>query len=122
MKKIKSLFADQQLSKIENFKTKYNISSERLNIQAGSKSTKGKDKKKKNITQLTRQPGKKRTVELDEQHGKGKELNNPMIYSEDTKDSSALLSHNSNPAIKDLLQKTVMDKYGYGLKRIQNLL
>ena len=46
MEKIKSLPADQQLSKIEEFQTKYNISSdkilasspERLNIQAGSKS------------------------------------------------------------------------------------
>ena len=59
MKKIKSLPADQQLSKIEEFKTKHNISSERLNIQAGSKSTKGKDKKKKNIqTELNEQKGK----------------------------------------------------------------
>ena len=47
MEKIKSLPADQQLSKIEEFQTKYNISPERLNIQAGSKSTKAKDKKKK---------------------------------------------------------------------------
>ena len=47
MEKIKSLPADQQLSKIEEFKTKYNISSERLNIQAGSKNTTTKDKKKK---------------------------------------------------------------------------
>ena len=46
MEKIKSLPADQPLSKIEEFKTKYNISSERLNIQAGSKSTKAKDKRK----------------------------------------------------------------------------
>ena len=36
MERIKSLPADQQLSKIEEFKTKYNISSERLNVQAGS--------------------------------------------------------------------------------------
>ena len=28
-----------------------------------------------------------------------------MIYSGDTKDLSAILSHNPNPAIKDLLQK-----------------
>ena len=41
MENIKSLPADQQLSKIEEFKTKYNISSERLNVQTGSKSTKG---------------------------------------------------------------------------------
>ena len=65
MEKIKSLPADQQLSKIEEFKTKYNISSERLNIQAGSKSTKGKDKKKKNI-----QTGK--NEELYEQPEKGR--------------------------------------------------
>ena len=44
MSNIKSVPVDQQLSKIEEFKTKYNISSERLNIQAGSKSTKGKAK------------------------------------------------------------------------------
>ena len=43
-------------------------------------------------------------------------INNPMIYSGDTKDLSALLSKNPNPAIKELLQKTVMDKYGLGLK------
>ena len=47
---------------------------------------------------------------------KGQELNNRMIYSGDTKDLSALLSHNSSPAIKDLLQKKVIDKYGLGLK------
>ena len=49
MEKIKSVPADQQLSKIEDFKTKYNISStkilafslERLNVQTGSKNTKG---------------------------------------------------------------------------------
>ena len=40
-----------------------------------------------------------------------------MIYSGDTKDISALLSHNPSPAIKDLLQKKVMDKYGLGLKK-----
>ena len=45
IEKIKLLPADQQLSKIEE----YNISSERLNVQAGSKSTKGKDKKQKKI-------------------------------------------------------------------------
>ena len=39
-----------------------------------------------------------------------------MINSEDTKDLSALLSHNPSPIIKDLLQKKVMDKYGLGLK------
>ena len=52
MERIKSLPADQQLSKIAEFKTKYNISSERLNIQTGCKSTKGKDKKKKNLTEM----------------------------------------------------------------------
>ena len=36
MKRIKSLPADQQLSKIEEFKTKYNISSKRLNAQTES--------------------------------------------------------------------------------------
>ena len=50
------------------------------------------------------------------------ELNNPMIYSGDTKDLFALLSHNPSPAIKDLLHKKVMDKYGLGLKKIQSLL
>ena len=47
MEKINLSPADQQLNKIEEFKTKYNISSELLNVQAGSKSTKGKDKQKK---------------------------------------------------------------------------
>ena len=46
MEKIKSLPADQQLSKIEEFQTKYNISPERLNIKTGSKNTKAKDKRK----------------------------------------------------------------------------
>ena len=64
MEKIKSLPTDQQLSKIEEFQTKYNISPERLNILAGSKSIKAKDKRKKNLT------------EIDEQQGKGKELHN----------------------------------------------
>ena len=103
MEIIKSLPSDQQLSKIKEFKTKYKISSERLNVQTGSKSTK-KYKKKKNITELNDQQGKGKNDKLDEQ-GKGKELNNPMIYSGDTKDLSALLSHNPSPAIKDLLQK-----------------
>ena len=40
-----------------------------------------------------------------------------MIYSGDTKDLSSLLSHNCSPAIKDLLQNKVMDKYGLGLKK-----
>ena len=47
MERIKLLPADKQLSKIEEFKTKYIISSERLNVQAGSKSTKQKRTKKK---------------------------------------------------------------------------
>ena len=98
--------ADQQLNKIEEFKTKYNISSERLNIQAGSKSTKGKNENKKNIqTQFNEQQGKGKNEELYEQQEKGKELNNPMIYSGDTKDLSALLFHNPSPSIKDLLHK-----------------
>ena len=122
MEKIKSLPVDQQLSKIEGFKTKYNISSERLNKQTGSKSTNGKDKKKKNITELNKQHDKGKNEELYEQQGKGQELNDPMIYSGDNKDLSALLSHNPSPAIKDLLQKTVMDKYGMGLTKIKSLL
>ena len=40
-----------------------------------------------------------------------------MIYSGDTKDLSALLSHNPSPAITDLLQKKVINKYGLGLKK-----
>ena len=78
MERIKSLPANQQLSKIEEFKTKYNISSERLNIQAGSKSTKGKDKRKKNLTEMNEQQGK----------GKENELHNSlsdMTISEDKK-------------------------------------
>ena len=39
-----------------------------------------------------------------------------MIYSGDTKDLSALLSTNPNPAIKELLQKKVINKYGLGIK------
>ena len=69
---------------------------------------------------MNEQQGKGKNVELyeqQEQQGKGKELHNPMIYSGDTKDLSALLFHNPNPAIKDLLQKKVMDKYGMGLKK-----
>ena len=55
MENIKSLPVDQQLNKIEEFQTKNNISPERLNIQAGSKSTKAKDKKKKNLTEMNEQ-------------------------------------------------------------------
>ena len=54
---------------------------------------------------MNEQQGKGKNEELYEQPEKGKELNNPMIYSNDTKELSALLSHNPSPAIKDLLQK-----------------
>ena len=125
MENIKLLSVDQQLSKIEEFQTKYNISPEQLNIQAGSKSTKAKDKK--NII-----------AEINEQQGKGKELynsfsnmtmssdkiqassnntkiNNPMIYSGDTKDLSLLLSKNPNSVIKELLNKqNLRDQSGLG--------
>ena len=48
MERIKSLPADQQLSKIKKFKTKYNILSKRLNAQTESgKGIKRKDKKRK---------------------------------------------------------------------------
>ena len=54
-----------------------------------------------------------------------KKINNPMIssdkvqasYSGDTKDLSALLSTNPNPAIKELLQQKVINKYGLGIKK-----
>ena len=76
---------------------------------------------------------------MNEQQGKGKHnelhnsfsdmtisedktINNPMIYSGDTKDLSSLLSKNLNPAIKELLQIKVIYKYGLGLKQIQSLL
>ena len=42
---------------------------------------------------------------------KRKELNNPIIYSGDTKDLSVLLSHNPSPVIKDLLQKSYGQKW-----------
>ena len=129
MEKIKSLPSDQQLSKIEKFKTKYNISSERLNIQAGSKSTKGKNKKKKNITELNEQQGKGkiegslepqpsikpyRALSVERNMLEEEKVNNPIIYSGDTKDISLLLSKNPNPAIKELLQQKAMEKYGLG--------
>ena len=41
-------------------------------------------------------------------------VNNPLIYSGDTKDLSLLLSKNPNPAIKELLQQKAMEKYGVG--------
>ena len=116
MERIKSLPADQQLCKSEEFETKYNISSERRNIQAGSKSTKEKDKKRKNITKLNEQQGKGKTEELYEQ-GKIIELNDLMIYNVDTKDLSALLSHNPCSAIKDLLQKTSYGQIWFGIKK-----
>ena len=73
---------------------------------------------------------------MNEQQGKGKEnelhnslsdmsifddkkINNSMIYSKDTKDLSALLSKNSSPAIKELLQKKVMDRSGLEKKYIR---
>ena len=65
---------------------------------------------------MNEKQGKGKNEELSEQV-KGQELNNSMIYSGDTKDLSALLFHNPSPAIKDLLQKNVMDKYGMGFKK-----
>ena len=98
---------------------KYNISSdkivasssEQLKSQTGyDKGTNRNDKKKKNIQ-----------TELNEQQGKGKiegslepqssiksyeeKLNNPIIYSGNTKDFSLLLSQNPNPTIKELFNK-----------------
>ena len=67
--------------------------------------------------ELYEQQGKRKNDELYEQQAKGKKLNNPMIYSGDTTDLFTLLSHNPSPAIKDLLQKEVIDKYGLGLKK-----
>ena len=60
MERIKSLPPDQQLNKIEQLKSKYNISSKQLKSQTGYYTgTKGKDKKKKNLqTELTDQQGK----------------------------------------------------------------
>ena len=65
---------------------------------------------------MNEQQGKGKDKELYEQPEKDQELNNPMIYSGDTKDLSALLFHNPSPASKDLLKINVMDKYGLGLK------
>ena len=115
--KIESLPSDQQLSKIEEFQTKYNISPERLNIQAGSKSTKAKDKRKKNIlTEINEQQGKRKelhnsfsnmTMSSDkiQASSNNTKIKNPMIYSGDNKDLSLLLSKNPNPVIKELLNK-----------------
>ena len=100
MEKIKSLPADQQLNKIEEFKTKYNISSDKILASSSEhlksqtwydKGIKGNDKKKKNIQTELNEQGKGKNEELSEQL-KGQELNNPMIYSGDTKDLSLLLS------------------------------
>ena len=53
MERIKSLPAYQQLNKIKEFKTKYNISSEQLKSQTRyDKGTKGKDKEKNPVTEL----------------------------------------------------------------------
>ena len=119
MEKIKSLPAVQQLNKIDEFQTKYIILSERLNIQAGYKSTKENDKNKKNITtEMNEQQGKGKNNELHNslpdmtilsdkvQASSETKKKNPMIYSGDTKNLSALLSKNPNPAIKQLLQKS----------------
>ena len=65
---------------------------------------------------MNEKQGKGKNEELSEQV-KGQELNNSMIYSGDTKDLSALSFHNRSPAIKDLLQKNVMDKYRMGFKK-----
>ena len=119
IERIKSLPADQQLIKIEEFKTKYNISSARLNAQTESgKGIKGKDKMKKNLTEMNEQQGKGKDNELHnslsdmtissnkvQASSDDKKINNSMIYSGDTKDLSALLSKNPNPAINELLQK-----------------
>ena len=40
-----------------------------------------------------------------------------MIYSGDTKDLSALLSHNPSLVNKDLLQNKVLDENGLGFKK-----
>ena len=81
MENIKSLPADKQLSKIEEFQTKYNISPERLNIQAGSNSKKVKDKKKKNII-----------AEINEQQGKGKDNELHNSFSNMTMSSDKVLA------------------------------
>ena len=87
MERIKSLPADQQLSKIEEFKTKYNISSDRLNIQTESgKGIKGKDIRKKNIiAEMNKQQGK----------GKGNELHN-SLYNMTISDRSMIDDKNIN--------------------------
>ena len=119
MENIKSLPVDQQLSKIEEFQTKYNISPELLNIKAGSKNIKAKDKRKKNIiTEMNEQQGKGKDNELHnsfsnmtmssdkiQSSSNNTKINNPMIYSGDNKDLSALLSKNPSPALKELLNK-----------------
>ena len=59
---------------------------------------------KQNNKELYEQQGKGKNEKLYEQQ-KSQELNNPIIYSGDAKDLTALLIYNPNPAIKDLLQK-----------------
>ena len=59
---------------------------------------------------MNEQQGKRKDNELhnslsDMTISDNKNINNPMIYSGDTKDFSKLLSKNPSPAIKDLLQK-----------------
>ena len=67
MERIISLPADKQLSKIDEFKTKYNISSEQLKSQTGyDKGTKRKDKKMKNNTELNEQQRKGKNEKLYE--------------------------------------------------------
>ena len=110
MENIKSFPVDQQLSKIEEFQTKYNISSdkilasspERLNIQTGSKSTKGKDKKKKNII-----------AEMNEQLGKRKIENNTSVYSPplniNKTDTNELYDKSTNEIMSELLTQSATE-------------
>ena len=99
MEKIKLLSADQQLSKIEEIKTKYNISSERQNIQAGSQSTKGKYKKKTNIQ-----------IKLNEQHDNGKIENNTSVYSPplntNRRDTNDLYDKSTTEIMSELLSQS----------------
>ena len=55
---------------------------------------------------MNEQQRKGKNEELYELQKNGKELNNQMIYSGDTKDLSALLFYNPSFAIKDLSQKS----------------
>ena len=65
---------------------------------------------------MNEQQGKEKNTELYKQ-AKGQELNNPMINSRDTKDLSALLSHNPSPFIKDLLRQTSYRKIWLGIEK-----